>query len=356
MDESELNTLLEKIRKVAEVSHLSFLFGAGVSDPYILPLPEIEKNMDKAEEQGKTKESADLKREFFSKVMLPCLSIKSYSYSTDKKDKAKKEITDTYENYRLFLLEITRYLLSRKSTLLDKQVNLFTTNIDIFFEKVLEDAGANYNDGFIGHMMPSFRTSHFQTIIKKKSEYLERQSEVPTFNLYKLHGSLTWKLEDDKERIGYSNLSNLNEMKQLENGKFDDLYSMLQIVNPNRKKFATSVLESTYYELFRLYATELEKENALLVVVGFSFGDANILQMTRRAMDSNPTLTVCILCHSKAGYDDYMDKFEGVRYANNLHIIAPEDGKKIDLKWAVENLISKLDQNSGSKIYAEQTQ
>ena len=351
MDKNEIN----KISKIAEVSHLNFLFGAGTSAPFILPLPEIEQKMDEAEEQGKTDEAIKLRKEVFSKVMLPCLDIKSYSYIKDKGDKAKSKITETYENYRSFLVEITRYLLSRKSTLLDKQVNLFTTNIDIFLEKILEDAGANYNDGFIGHMAPSFRTSHFQTIIKKKSEYLERQSEVPTFNLYKLHGSLTWKLENDRESIGYSDITNLSGIGKLEKDEFNGAYSTLQIVNPNRKKFGTSVLESTYYELFRLYATELEKENTLLVVAGFSFGDAHILQVTRRAMDSNPTLTVYILCHSQERLEDYKKKFEGVRYANNLHIIVPVEGEKIDLKWAVEKLISKLDQNTGTRNYAEQS-
>src|SRR5690606_20172380 len=108
--------------------------------------------------------------------------------------------------------------------------------------------------------------SHFQTIIKKKSEYLERQSEVPTFNLYKLHGSLTWKLGNDKDEIGYSDLSDLKSIYELtDEAEFTTEYEKLQIVNPNRKKFATSVLESIYYELFRLYATELEKENAILI-------------------------------------------------------------------------------------------
>lgn len=356
MDQNEQNKIIDKIRKIAEISHLNFLFGAGTSDPFIKPFPEIEQKMDKAEEQKKTKELADLKKEFFLKVMLPCIDIKSYSYNNNKDDKAKEKLTEAYENYRSFLIEITRYLLSRKSTLLDKQVNLFTTNIDIFIEKTLEDAGANYNDGFIGHLAPSFRTSHFQTIIKKKSEYLERQSEVPTFNLYKLHGSLTWQLNVTEERISYSDLSNLTDMNTLEDRKFDDSYADLQIINPNRKKFETSVLQSTYYELFRLYATELEKENVLLIVVGFSFSDANILQMTRRAMDSNPTLTVCILCHSKEKVDNFRKMFDGVRYANNLHIIAPSDDKKIDLRWTVENLISRLDRNFEGKIYAEQTE
>ena len=347
------DAIIKKISKIAEVSHLNFLFGAGSSDKFIPPLPSIEKQMDEAEEKGETEQEVKLKKEFYSKVMSPCLDIKSYSYNKDKGGAGKEILTATYENYRLFLIEITRYLLSRKSTLLDKQVNLFTTNIDIFLEKVLEDAGANYNDGFIGHMSPTFRTSNFQTIIKKKSEYLEKQSEVPTFNLYKLHGSLTWKLEDDDENISYSNLSAIEGMDKLKDEEFGKAYSKLQIVNPNRKKFATTVLESTYYELFRLYATELEKENTLLLVSGFSFGDAHILQVTRRAMDSNPTLTVCIFCHSKEKADDYKKKFEGVRYANNLYLIT-DDEEKIDLKWMVENIITKLDSNSEHKTYAGQ--
>jgi hypothetical protein len=201
-------------------------------------------------------------------------------------------------------------------------------------------------------MSPSFRTSNFQTIIKKKSEYFERQSEIPTFNLYKLHGSLTWKLEDDNETINYSNLSVIETMSKLKDEEFNNIYSNLQIVNPNRKKFAASVMESIYYELFRIYATELEKENTLLFVSGFSFGDSHILQVTRRAMDSNPTLTVCILCHTEERADDYRKKFEGIRYANNLYLITDEE--EIDLKWMVENIIIKLDQNSEHKTYGQQ--
>jgi len=340
MNENEIN---EKISKIAEISHINFLFGAGTSAPYIPVIPEIEESMNKAQEE---KEIIKLKKEFFSKVIAPCLNIKSYSFHQNSKDKkAEEDIAKTYKSYRLFFREITKYLLSRKSTLLDKQVNLFTTNIDIFMEKILEDIGAYYNDGFIGHMMPSFRTSHFQTIAKKKSEYFEQQSEIPTFNLYKLHGSLTWKLDNEREDIVYSDLSILEQLEKLENSEFNNLYSTLQIVNPNSKKFETSTIESTYYELLRLYATALEKENALLIVVGFSFNDKHILDITRRAIDSNPTLTVCICSHSKENLKDYEEKFKGVRYVNNVEIIKPSEKEKIDLQWMTNNFISKLDRN-----------
>ncbi|OGO85758.1 MAG: hypothetical protein A2Y24_02335, partial [Clostridiales bacterium GWE2_32_10] len=314
MKTNEIENILEKLKKIAEVSHLNFLFGAGTSDPFIAPLPQIEVKMDKADRGGKLKELLRLKKEFFNTVMKPCLSIRSYN--KDNEIVIAKKLVETYRNYRCFLTETTGYVLARKSSLLDKQVNLFTTNIDIFIEKTLEDMGANYNDGFIGRIFPLFRTSHFQTITKKKSEYLEQQSEIPTFNLYKLHGSLTWGKGVGNSEIEYSDLVNLKDMDKYDDREFIESYDNLHIINPNQEKFATSVLRSTHYELLRLYATELEKENALLIVAGFSFADDHILQITTRAMDSNPTLSVCIICHSDSNGPSYRDKFRSIRYTN----------------------------------------
>jgi hypothetical protein len=333
---------LKKICRAAEISHISFLLGAGTSSPFIPTLSDIEKKMDEAEEGGNTAEAIRLKRDFFTRVMLPCLRIKPYSHDRDKDTDANKDLARTYDNYRNLITETTRYLLSRKSTLLDKQANIFTTNVDTFLEKALEDTGAYYNDGFIGHLTPSFRTSHFQTIIKKKSENLDQQSEVPSFNLYKMHGSLTWADDSANKRIGYSDLSGIEELTPLDDTTFNSRYSRFLVINPNQKKFATSVLVATYYDLLRLYATELEKENTLLIVAGFSFNDEHILQVTRRAMDSNPTLTVCIMCHSNEETGLFSKKFEGVRYSNNLHIISPVGTGKIELGWVVDCLIAKL--------------
>ncbi len=48
-------------------------------------------------------------------------------------------------------------------------------------------------------------------------------------------------------------------------------------------------MDSTYYELLRIYNNELDREGTLLVSFGFSFGDKHILDITRRAL-KNPTL------------------------------------------------------------------
>ena len=48
-------------------------------------------------------------------------------------------------------------------------------------------------------------------------------------------------------------------------------------------------MDSTYYELLRIYNNELDREGTLLVSFGFSFGDSHILGITKRAL-KNPTL------------------------------------------------------------------
>lgn len=61
----------------------------------------------------------------------------------------KVDFEDTMSDYINFLNTISKLIIDRKTTVLSKQVNLFTTNIDIFFETALEDLELNYNDGFI---------------------------------------------------------------------------------------------------------------------------------------------------------------------------------------------------------------
>gem|GEM_PF-6898207 len=61
----------------------------------------------------------------------------------------KIDYEDTVNNYKYFLNTISKLIIDRKTTVLSKQVNIFTTNIDIFLEKAFEDLELNYNDGFI---------------------------------------------------------------------------------------------------------------------------------------------------------------------------------------------------------------
>jgi len=346
-----MNDKLEKIQKIAEVSHINFLLGAGASQPFIPTKPDIESGLNKAKNEGNESKLISLKKDFFTEVIKPCLKIKDYVPG----DEGNEKLGETLNAYQSFFEAITEYILIRKSSLLDKQVNLFTTNIDIFPEKTLENINVNYNDGFAGNLSPSFDTSNFGRIVKNRSEHRGKHSEVPTFNLYKIHGSTTWEL-DSRDQISYSDLSLLEKIQKAveeeDDEKFDKLYSKLQIINPNQEKFEKSVLHLTYYELLRLYTTALERQNALLIVAGFSFSDEHILELTKRAVNSNPTLTVIIFSHRSDGVSDFEDKFQDVRYENSIEVIGPEvidgDTETIDIRWISENFIKKLPKHTYS--------
>jgi hypothetical protein len=183
----------------------------------------------------------------------------------------------------------------RKNPLLPKQVNIFTTNYDLFFEKASESvASLVLNDGFdrSAKLKQKFEFSpknFFNTVYHNGTIY-GYEVELPNVNLIKLHGSCSWKTENGKVIFNVSH---------------DDP----TIILPRKQKFSETVTDQTYYDLLRLYANELDKENALLCAFGFSFADEHILDITRRAL-KNPTLQVLIFCYQECQTLGYREKFK----------------------------------------------
>jgi len=331
LDERELKEILQS-------SNINFLIGAGCSYPYLSLLGDIEQAMvDAKDNQNKVLKQL---KTYFNDVMYPCLSIldDGKTLSTVKPSKNKpsdKEKFDITKNgYKEIFESINNILLHRKITLLNKQVNVFTTNIDIFMEKILEDMNFEYNDGFSGNINPTFQTSNFNKSMYKISTHFSNVSEIPTFNIIKLHGSLSWGVNKAKDKIVFSKLKSLStiESSKSNNNKFQDEYNKLQIVNPTKNKFQETVMDVTYYELLRIYSSALEKENTVLFVIGFSMDDEHIRTITKRVADSNPTLKIYIFCHAKGRTSEKCTEwFKDSRY-QNIAIITPEtEDKTYDL-------------------------
>ena len=110
-------------------------------------------------------------------------------------------------------------------------------------------------------------------------------------------------------------ISKKNKPEELK--KFNNKFS---IVLPKKEKFKNTLLNQTYYDLLRLYANELDKENTLLIVEGFSFADEHILEITKRAL-RNPTLALVIFCYTKDDSDRYYEMFSTY---NNVDIVYAE--------------------------------
>jgi hypothetical protein len=114
-------------------------------------------------------------------------------------------------------------------------------------------------------------------------------------------------------------------------GKFTQAYkSSFLIVNPTKEKFSDTLLNKNYYELLRIFSNELEKENSLLVVNGFSFRDEHILDLVKRSM-INPSLKILIFTYKETSIEDFQKLFGAAKNNNITYIVLDEE--KLSLNY-----------------------
>ena len=344
---------IERIKNVVQDGNLNFLLGSGLSRPFLATLGNIEfllTDCDTATmDEGVRKIiRASLYRSYFVEVIQKNLLIRNSDPGADA----------VLAQYTTFLRIWNAILLHRKNTLLSKEINLFTTNIDIFPEMAFDSLCLECNDGFNGRFQPQFSPSNFKKSRFKKGLYFDKTSELPVFNLVKLHGSLSWYFAKNliffshdlrhvqevakalptpgacidipaKATIADLVAAVTNTTPDLSLDGFLTAYEkLLIVVNPTKDKFRHTLLNHTYYDLLRMFSNELEKENSALFVLGFSLADEHIREITLRAANSNPTLIVYIVAHSSDAKTELSDRLEATNIKNgNIEIIGPEREK-----------------------------
>ncbi len=294
-------------RKLFESGNINFLIGAGASLPAIA-LSDVENKINTCIENNKQEEVKKLKTEFLESLYSAnnnLLKIENHG------NKISKNTLDTFKSYTTFLKNLIKILIERKSTTLPKRINIFTTNYDLFLEKASNELSyINFNDGFNRNISLTneftFDPDIFFTTLSKVSNLYEYTVQIPSMNLIKLHGSLTWK--KDQGKISFRDM---NSELSLKNDQDPG------IVLPGIKKFHETVLTRIYYNLLRIYANELDKENTVLFVFGFSFSDEHIYDITKRAL-KNPTLQIILFAHSNDDRASFEKKF--ISYRNVLVI------------------------------------
>lgn len=366
---------LDKLKNTLQDSNLNFLVGSGLSVPYFSTLGNIETLLTDLEKDivlssdEKIIIRASILGKYFKTVISRNLKIIDDTIVDVPRD-------ESLSHYKDFLIYLNTIVLKRKSTILNKQVNLFTTNIDVFFEKALEATQLEYNDGFYGRFKPVFNLTNFKKSLFKKSLHYDNTSEIPVFNLLKVHGSLTW--QTDSDNIVFSDLNAIETVqskldvieadlidfdetssikatfiskvkgKSIKAGHaaFLEAYKIFAVVNPTKEKFQDTILNLQYYELLRLFSNELEKENTILIVYGFSMADEHIREIVLRAANSNPTLTIKIFAYN----DDAKLQIElnlrkgsaAIRY-NNIEVFSPDETTKpYDFKTFNSEILGKI--------------
>ncbi|WP_316356879.1 SIR2 family protein [Devosia sp.] len=322
----EVGTNQEELSKLLggylQSGHISFLIGSGASLPAIKTAGDIEREINDLIAHG-DQNAANLKCAGFIEAI-------DAVHAGIGAAAEPANVTSTLKGYSDFLAVLDRILFLRKNLLLPRQANIFTTNYDLFIEHVSSRLpGLVLNDGFdrtsaIGNAFPFAPERYFDRTYRSGANY-GHQIEVPTINLIKLHGSLSWRHEGDGIVFDRSPAPALSTADKGDAAKVENYLKKHFLVLPNLKKFHSTLMDRVYYDLLRLLANAMDRENAVLICFGFSFLDEHILDITRRAL-RNPTAQLIIVSYDKASCTGYETKFAGHR---NVTILSPAAGTKI---------------------------
>jgi hypothetical protein len=250
--------------------------------------------------------------------------IKMYCENVLKNENATEEINGVIEKYKEafineFVLTIDysknhlhklfiKRLMSRSAKL--NRVNVFTLNYDLLIEKSTEELGVPINNGFSGFHYRTFNPSMYHqdyhyNISDGKRAYAK------SLNLYKLHGSLSWKFDHTKPPYGITEIQ--YDFSQRIN------FVPECIIYPVQSKKKHS-LDLPYSEMFRQFVESINKSNSTLIIMGYSFGDEHINDLITNAL-TNPSLNLVIF--------SYMDENDPnlSEYQKRLHARCKEDSR-----------------------------
>ena len=294
----------ELIQEHCCTKRLNFLIGSGASSGAIPLMGHFSSFGDKANE-----ELLKCVKEISKKTLLHC-----------KGEKCKPPIK---------LIEIlVQCLLNVNSRTIPRSVNIFTTNYDLFLEcaidKVLRTQNFVCNDGARGYFTKVLDWTNFNRVVAYKGINDNYNYELPLVNLIKPHGSVNWKREKENVLITPN--------------VCDDPF----VVPPTGTESRDTFLTNYFYEMLRVFQLELEKPQAVLIVIGFSFQDSHIAKMVRRAIQ-NPELRVYIFAYSDNAIDSIRKNLGVSESDSRLIIWGPKnfESNPLTLKEVTKILFEK---------------
>ncbi len=194
---------------------------------------------------------------------------------------------------------LTKILAARKKT--SPRAKIFTLNYDTFFEDAASDIKAVVIDGFCFNEERTFNSTDFDLdIVQRENSRIHKEENFydKVLHLYKMHGSVSWKLEG-------------KEIKKLDKSQIDEPL----LIYPNASKFEESY-QMPFYEMISRFQISLRANNTTLMIIGYSFGDSHINRIIEEAVDSNLSLKVIMV---------------------DLEIAEPEEQKPKNLKESLIN-------------------
>ena len=292
--------------------------------------------------------------------------------------KEKLKFKKTFVNYLRFIKNLSS-LVDKKSVNQIRRANIFTTNYDLFLERSSDlllktNTGFIFNDGGRGLHTRHLNVSNFHTSTWHQGTNDLYKFEIPTINLIKMHGSISWnKINEDTISIRYldnlpdelsietdhylnieETIDKVDELFYFDGAKsaielsrddeeklndFREAYDKLAIVNPTKAKFEQTVFQQHYYQSLRLLSYELEKPQTILICFGFSFKDEHIREIIQRSL-SNPSLVIYIFCYKLTE----KEKIKNIINSKKIIFVYPEsfnDENNIDFRRFISCIFPK---------------
>lgn len=305
--------------RVFQSANINFLIGSGASLPAISVLGNIENELQDLINKDDEESYFNKAAEFLGTVWRP------HEYLLGKKGKViltpefEENVIKTQGNYDSFISSLERILTRRRTGLLPKRINIFTTNYDLFIEDAsIRNSNIVLNDGFSKRAdlwgYSSFDPGSFYHTISATGNLYNYKVELPTINFIKMHGSLSWVNEKNKIIYDFPSF----EPKEFKNPEVKRAWVLShKLILPRKEKFKETLLQNVYYDLLRTYSNELDKEATLLVVFGFSFADEHLETLTKKAL-RNATLKLMIFAYNEVSAEGFMEKF---RDYSNVEVV-----------------------------------
>lgn len=168
-----------------------------------------------------------------------------------------------------------------KRTDYHKPIEVFTVNYDLLLEKALEDQRAPYFDGFIGSLRGRFHTD----LVEEWPGDTTGRLPATFARLWKLHGSVNWAWSEEESKREVVRLGS-----PVPGGRAAAIY-------PADTKYEES-RRVPFVVLQDRFRRSLNKSETVVIISGYSFGDAHLNELLFEAAARRPRSELIAFCYN----------------------------------------------------------
>lgn len=161
-------------------------------------------------------------------------------------------------------------------------IEIFTINYDLLIETGLEQVGALYFDGFVGHIRARFRSDLIEPLdIDDKLRLPAKFTRV-----WKLHGSTNWAFEEISDNREIVRLGRPPEDKNT------------AAIYPSEQKYDDS-RRVPFVVLMDRFRRALAEPETLTIVSGYSYGDQHLNELMFEAAIRHPRSEIVVFSYGE---------------------------------------------------------